>query len=138
MSETEEQARKIKKEDFKKIEDVSATSKIVIDQINKVTSNLDTLNRKGETCSLFIAMKRADSQISSLEQTLDKLDKDNTLNVYKLETDQKLSQLITELKLLGHFSLTLQAISQSNQMEKRPSFEKDIKIKTKTEERFGV
>ena len=145
MNETELQCDKIKEEDFDKIENVSETCDIVIKQINKLASNLETLKAKGENKQLFIAMKRAESQLKSLEENLDKLDNDNTVREYKFEPNEELIALLNDFKVLGKLSfqknsqgVMVNKPSISDQWVKKPSLLKDIIIKSSEDEQLSL
>ena len=101
MTETESQAEKVKKEDFKQIENVAATCNIMIEQINKLTTKLDTLKGKGETEGLFVSMKQAESQLKSFEENLGKQDMGNVAREYIFEPDVKLKTCFNDLKVIG-------------------------------------
>ena len=66
-AETESLVERKKGEDRNKIEKVAANFNIVIEQIDKLTTNLDMLKEKGDKERLFVSMKRAEIQIKSLE-----------------------------------------------------------------------
>ena len=119
MTETEKQADTIKEEDFAKIENVPATCDIVVEQINKLTTQLKTFQENNANESLFIAMIRAESQLQSMEDKLSNID--NTVTKYKFEPDKKLIDMLNDLTVLGHLSV---------QKLKRPVHVKDISVQS--------
>ena len=64
----------MKEEYLKKIETDFSICNVLIEQLNNIASNLDSLK---ENERLFIAMQRADSQLQSLENSLYSLRTEN-------------------------------------------------------------
>ena len=139
MTETENQVEIVKEEDFRQSQSISKRCNVIIDQINKITANLEQLKDKGDNENIFISMNIAENELQSLEESLSKLDTDNTVREYKFEPDMKLKDLMSQLKVLGnlsflqatHTSTTSPAVSISQQMAKTPTHVKDIKVSDK-------
>ena len=140
MTKMKSKAEEVKEKDFDKIKRVAASCDIVIEQIDKMSTNLDTLKKNSETESLFVAMIRAESQISSLEDNLDQIDKENTVREYTFEPDLRLKTLFNNLKEIGQLLFQksgnarvhqqVQFPSPPPQKGKKPVYLKDISVRT--------